>query len=483
MADDFSMWETLMGWTPPGQSLRAYLRSRDAPTMDPIRFPGQNALDRGRADAAAADQRERQRLAQYHATPAPTPMGQTQQQPSALDVGQGINPMPPGMPQQQQAPQRAGGAIPGAVAAASGQPPATPYSGVIGGLEERRKRAMDELEKYSQPPDYSAMQDYARTRNQTFLPQALAATLMGMGPQAAQPLAKIGAGLAEEAVSPLKVAGGFISPSGKAMIDPGYLREKEQERINTNLRNIDAMLSQTISREQHDALLQEQVKLRKQQAAIAHADRQAALQANRWKEIKDDSGATIGFFDTHAKDPGASRIMFDPSGAGTKDELGKRATAEHRNAYGSGAMGLENGARLLDALSDPAKGQEFGLFKGGAAQLQSVTGIPIHDWVSTPQNQALRAEVMNNAYQVIHQLAGAALSAGEASRIMQFAPGPRDSLQSIQAKLEAAMTMARSTRSTLRRMYGLRDVEQFGGSYGLGGGGNPDDQFLRKEGR
>lgn len=131
-------------------------------------------------------------------------------------------------------------------------------------LMTRRREMMEEQRKLQTEPDYSQQQQYMRDRSATYLPQALSAALLGMGPQATQPLAKLAAQQANEVFNPMKVEGGFIDPSGSLQLDPGYKRQKQLEALRDDILNNEKLIVHTHDAAARDALARENAQMRAQ---------------------------------------------------------------------------------------------------------------------------------------------------------------------------------------------------------------------------
>lgn len=72
----------------------------------------------------------------------------------------------------------------------------------------------------------------------------------------------------------------------------------------------------------------------------------------------------------------------------------------------------------------------------------------------TEKEKFARSTVHERAYQIIHSLAGATLSAHEKSKIEDFVPAPNDSPEDVIVKLQAAYAAASRNVNSLNAMYG-----------------------------
>ena len=141
----------------------------------------------------------------------------------------------------------------------------------------------------------------------------------------------------------------------------------------------------------------------------------------------------------------------------------KSLPAEQQNAYANAKRELNNLPGLI-AEVEANKGS-FGLLKdvGNLIPGQPGTAMGVAGDVArsfqegrrSPQETEVRSKVFNQAYEVIHALAGAALSTGERQRILQFLPGPNDPPEKILGNLRAAVATARNSIVSLEDLAGI----------------------------
>lgn len=72
----------------------------------------------------------------------------------------------------------------------------------------------------------------------------------------------------------------------------------------------------------------------------------------------------------------------------------------------------------------------------------------------TQNERTTRYDVYSRAYKIIHELAGAQVSAHEKARIEGFLPAPNDSWEVVRDKLNSALTTAGDIQTTNERLYG-----------------------------
>jgi hypothetical protein len=183
---------------------------------------------------------------------------------------------------------------------------------------------------------------------------------------------------------------------------------------------------------------------------------------------------STGLSGTQAPDRSVGPTQIDTGSAGGIDEarasslrLGrlKGLPAEQQNKYGAAIAQRDRLPSLIkDIESNP---QAFGILSDVAQHIPgqpgTVGGIAqglvraTQDKFRDPKDAEVRSRVYKEAYEVIHALAGAALSQGEANRILGFMPGPTDPPEKILANLRAAEEEAYRTINTLEGLAGVPD--------------------------
>lgn len=137
--------------------------------------------------------------------------------------------------------------------------------------------------------------------------------------------------------------------------------------------------------------------------------------------------------------------------------------AEQQNAY---ANALKEVSKLPELISQVEQNtQYFGVTKdlgnlipGQPGTVMGVAGDVarnIQDSRRAPAETEIRSRVYNQAYTIIHALAGAALSTGERQRLLQFLPGPNDPAEKIIGNLRAAYQEAQNTIDATEGMAGV----------------------------
>jgi hypothetical protein len=148
-------------------------------------------------------------------------------------------------------------------------------------LDEQIKAHSAKEAELSGPPDYSELQNYARNRSSTFLPMALSAAMLGRGPRGTEPLAKIAAGQAQQALDPIKVEGGYIDANGTPVIDPGFARTKQAEALRNRILALQKLKQEGVSDEIRAQATHEQKEAARQLQALGLDLRSQGLDVQR----------------------------------------------------------------------------------------------------------------------------------------------------------------------------------------------------------
>jgi len=288
-------------------------------------------------------------------------------------------------------------------------PPARPGASPVADYRAKALEALTQSQTYTPSPE-----EKQATNEKTML----ALTLGAMGGESFRP-----------------AAGLLLKQS---LADPEAARERHQKRLEAQARLYESMAQNADTVEQ-----------RREAAAQADETRRLLLQQSKFVPIKDQEGNVTAVVNTHTGEVLGGGAGGAP--ATRPDALPKTATSEERNRYGIAAETITSSNRLIKEIE--ANPDAFGLGAGSAAGIGASTGIPVQKLFLTPEQEQLRAGVMNKAYEIIKSLAGTALSATEAGRIMQFAPNPRDDATTITSKMRSAIQLARDSRTTLRQRY------------------------------
>lgn len=137
-----------------------------------------------------------------------------------------------------------------------------------------------------------------------------------------------------------------------------------------------------------------------------------------------------------------------PSAFGTTSEI---------QDYLGGYKGPGGGAVLGAAIGAPA-GPVGAAIGGAAGGIAGGVAGPVIGAIQkarrSPEETEARRGVFKDAYQVIHELAGAQLAEHEKLRLEAFLPGPNDPYETIMVKLEGALQEAEAQRRFLYETYG-----------------------------
>ena len=368
------------------------------------------------------------------ATPPPTNLGQffpsqTGAGRVATDatVGIGRRPVPTGtdyVPRVQLSPATA---------------PASPLSQ---SLAARRAALNKELDVVSKPPDYTQLSQQIQARSADNMDNAYAAALAGLGPEAIQGFQPALLKQAMAAQQPMKVEGGFIDPSGRVMMDPGYQQQKKTEMLLTKLHQLD-VLEQRVTSDQ-------------EKIAIAH-ERNMVLALIG--QMRAEMGGGRGGASTWGFAPDGRRIVEDRNGNqyvinqnGSRElytGIGTQKAPFEKNVQASQELsGRVMSADKLIALAD-ANPEAFGLTPTVVSALPDMVQGRVMPKVLTPEQLQVRNQVLRQAAIEIHEIYGAALTMGEGHRASQWAIGKNDSDEMVINKLRAARDWAEQKRQAL----------------------------------
>src|SRR5215470_2900031 len=343
--------------------------------------------------------------------------------------------------------------------------PAAPGAG--GGLPLATQRMQQAEQQFTaemgrQPeeaPLLAAAQQRREESDRNFI-RGLALQTMG-----GEALAPVGGQILKQAMAqqaPMEIPGGWGTvEGGKVVWNPAKQQEARLAHLQYNLKEAQQAVASAATLEEKQRAQQAQLDAQRQLAGEHNATLKAiaemrAGEQGRFQAIKDDQGNVTGILNVHTGEITPQAVQRP-----TLDTLPKSATAEEKNRYGLAADVAKGAQTLIDEIE--TNKAAFGGIPGVASEISARTGLPIQKAVLTPEQIQLRAGVQQRAYEVIKNLAGTALSATEAGRIMQFVPNPRDDADTIQAKLKSAITIANQTRATLRTRYAMQPEETISG--------------------
>lgn len=124
---------------------------------------------------------------------------------------------------------------------------------------------------------------------------------------------------------------------------------------------------------------------------------------------------------------------------------GPKPTAAETKAKVAEEKAIQSADRIdgLVAEASANKGA-FGIVPAAASMLPNVIGSRVTSSALSEREQIARAKVMTEGAKAIHDIYGAALSRGEASRADSWAPNPNDDYDSIVRKMKAAKEYAKT---------------------------------------
>lgn len=148
------------------------------------------------------------------------------------------------------------------------------------GLYARQRRELTQqlnnLQDYQ--PDYSAQRAYMQNRSQQGVEALGAAILAGVGPSFTKTLQPGFAKQYHESTQPLPVEGGYITPGGQEMLDPGYQHQKKIEFLSKRLDALNALEQKALNDQDRRAVDRERQSL---QAAIAQLTYTVGMDRNQ----------------------------------------------------------------------------------------------------------------------------------------------------------------------------------------------------------
>src|SRR5262245_13399651 len=330
------------------------------------------------------------------------------------------------------------------------QPPVPEMAAPLSQSEQLRQQISA---KMAERPDEAALLEMAKRRQE----QADRAELRGLELQTlgGERLAPYGGQLLKQAMAaqaPMEIPGGWGTVEGGQVVwNPMKQREAELGHLETQLRGAEAAEARTASAAERRALQQEQL-----QAKRENAEQQAQLR----RDLAAGRAEPVPSLQHIGVTPAGETVSYNP-----KTGQNVISTAEGPKPY-SGPMlsqatldkqatavqeAMASSRRTSDLL---ARVRENPRAFGGMASLAPYTGTfagaRITEKNLSPAERAVRNDVLREAAQVVNDLYGAALSAGEEKRASAFVPNPQDPPEVVMDKLQAAMRWANSKSS----MYG-----------------------------
>ena len=149
-----------------------------------------------------------------------------------------------------------------------------------------------------------------------------------------------------------------------------------------------------------------------------------------------------------------------PTGSSSFDKMPVSVQKEY--------IAARNTAEIVPDVIQAVKDNEdaFGAYAVKSAHMPEWTPNflmePLKSWEQgtfSETGRQARYDVYSRAYKIIHELAGAQVSAHEKARIEGFLPAPNDKPDVVVSKLQSALDTARDIQATQEKLYG--DVESY----------------------
>lgn len=358
-------------------------------------------------------------------------------------------------PQQQPAQRQA---LPMALAART----VVPGAATAAAHQQALDMALQAINRQTQQPDMTAQID-ANMRRANAASNDIGPALM-MQSLGGQEFAPFSGHVLEQAIKarqPEEVPGGWGTiHRGQFTANEYKQREAEVERLTKTAVVLEQRAHNADTLEQKEILTAEANELKWQ---IAQMKESGSGGVHLQREGTTPDGRLVVF---HPTGPLAGKRTVD--GVVYNGPVMGQGALDKQAEVVQKALGSINSLKGIDAMV-AANPNAF----GGVATLSSLTPqIIAARWQSaklTPQEREVRALVMTQAAQVINDLYGAAVSAGEMGRAVTFVPTNLDDPLTVSVKLKAAMAWANSKSSE----YGQQvrgTAEQRMGAAGGGGG-------------
>lgn len=329
---------------------------------------------------------------------------------------------------------------------------APPQESASGVLEHRADDLNKQLTGLEGPTDYSGMKEEMGRRQQAgggALIMALAAQNAGKGfePFSATYLKK-----AADLQGNMPVEGGYISPQGEAVIDPGYKKIQQIQYMQRRLAALDTAIANARTREERIAYQQQRDKENDQ-------FRTAQMQMQREFHGMTATIAQQGL--DLRRDIARGQGLLGGEGGGAIDALPKVATQQEKQQYGHAAEVVNILPGLIDEVTKNPKA--FGMGIGTAEKAAGAVGAAPSSlsWVpGVPKlnqaEQTVRGRVYMRFAGIMHDLIGSAQTPQEAARLQAFIPQQGEDVGSITRKMHGALTESQAIRGNLRQRYGMQ---------------------------
>lgn len=342
--------------------------------------------------------------------PSPAPQQPTSRLPRALAAA-AARPQPP-----QPMPQQQAQAAPGAPI--EPQPAPDPFQARDSALQAQYAAATADLNRQMQPPDFAQAQEAYERRAQA-APQnlllALAATEAG---REFQPLASHFMRQAAEAQSPMKTAGGTMTPEGFVQ-DPTFGHALQVRSAEARVASIERAMQANITAADRQRLERErrqaQAELQQERLAL---QAQLAAQADETRRFV--AGLTHGDRQAKANEP-------------------KHLPAAQTNAYVGNQTSIANIDAAIKALEANPDATGFKGYLPNVALSR----------MGTAGERATRADIANIGSLKIHDRSGAAVTIAETPRLLPFIPTVNDDPKTALIKLRQLKAEAERANLTI----------------------------------
>lgn len=362
-------------------------------------------------------------------------------------------------------------ALPMTGAAASGQTTADArrarYAATRAGLDTRLSQLDAEQAKLQGDPDYSKLSAQMKERAGTFLPTALAAAALGMGPEAMKPLSQVLAQQAGQTLQPMKIEGGQIDASGNVMIDEGYRRAKTLEVLRDRINKLEQMkLAATSAEDKADLQeMEQQARQMYQQATLAIQQGNQELRRFQIESTNANNAANLAVRRELADfrmaggnqklkpagvtprgepvsyDQGTGQNMVFRDGRLQPLPAGELYMSQsHMDKQAAGVQQIVGTHSTLASLEQMVAANPKAF--GGAATLAAISPELLRPRLLsrlTPEEQKTRQLVVSQAADILHQLYGAAQTMGEYDRAAEFLVTTKDNAETVMRKLQSGM--------------------------------------------
>lgn len=382
----------------------------------------------------------------------------------------------PAQPQQEQAAQTA---------------PASPADARLAELDAQLKEYRDQIKTLRGDPDYGPLATQMRERAATFLPNAMAAAVLGMGPESAKPLAQLAAGQAQQAISPMKIEGGQIDAAGNVQLDPGYRRQKQLEALRDDYAALEKIKQSTLDRQTqleaqaHQRNIENQFRLlhaqaeqdrvnmereriadRRAQQATANAQLKAGL-IKEWEDPQTGRKIFINLatgqrFDPAASAPGAGGPGGAPGVQTYPQRMNPHATVSEQQAGYATEMMTNQRGRMVPGYEKPGPLEAFARSVGGGTDLGEATANMFSSGKRQQTRQAQEGFVEN----AILLATGLSATAGERRvKAMEILPNYFDKPATVAAKALVIQEYVQAAKRRTGRAWTQGQEDAFRGAF------------------